>query len=178
MFLEFQKINTTYPSSKTPIIVNSDTIFKITTETFENKETGHDYEATRIDVLGIPKYTFHTTVPLNAVLGYLKIVDATSGVLIPGTPCVGGNEVQIYYPTPSYPFVKAKAIFNSTITETKDYVFNPQFMIYAESMIFNDVTTHSQQTALVIALQDSPAQVMTKLSYSVLAQLLTPTPVV
>jgi len=177
MFLEFQKITTATPSKKSPIIINSDALLTINTDKIENKAQGGMMTVTRIEVIGYPKYTFYTATSFDAVAAIIGTVDVTHG-LIPGSPCIGGNTVEQVYPTIRYPYLKASAIFNNTVTETDDYIFNPNFMLFAENTVFNDAATRSQQTGLMIVLRDTaPTKILTKLSYDVLFGILQPTQV-
>jgi len=174
MFLQFQKITTQYPSRRSPIIVNTAAIQLIKVMTFDSMETGTPYTATAIEVLGFPKYTFYVTTQLATILSYLKVTDITNG-FIPGTSCAGGNSLDIVYPQIHYPLIKAKAIENNTVTQTSDYVFNPDYLLYAEDTIFNDSVTQSQQTALMVTIRDTgPTGVLTKLPFADLVQILKP----
>ena len=139
MFLEFQKITNSRPSQRSPIIVNSSAILKLDTDEFENHEGHGRYLATRVEVIGFPKYTFHTLTTMDDVLTHLFSVDVTSG-LVPGNICAGGNTTGIVFPMAQYPFMKVSAIFNNTITETDSYAFNPNYLVYTEEVFFNDTT--------------------------------------
>lgn len=177
MFIEFQKITTAYPSRRSSVIVNADALLALSVDEFENKEVGAIYAATRVDVIGFPKYTFFTMTDLDVLAETINAVDVTSG-FSSGISCDGGTVIDTVYPTVRYPFIKAPAIFNNTITETDNFIFNPNFMLYAENVIFNDVVMRSQQTALMIVLRDTaPTKIMSTLNYQDLFNMLQPTQV-
>jgi len=174
-FYEFHKITTAYPSQKSPIIVNFDSILTIDANTFENKEDGLPYEATRIEIEGTPKHSFYVSTLLNTVMTNFDCIDAT-GLFVPGSSFNGGTGIDTYYPYPTFPLIKAKMVFNNTVNESRDFVFNPIHLMYAESVIFKDSSSGVQQTALMIALRDSPPRkILTLMNYSMLVQILQPT---
>lgn len=174
MFLEFQKITTSHPSRRSSIIVKKSLISMIDVDQFENKETGTLYTATRVELAGYPKYSFHTMTSFDDLATIIGTTDV-SGNFIAGTSCSGGNTLDIVTPAVVYPFVKAKAVFNNTLSETDDYIFNPNFMSHAETVIFNDAVLASQQSALMLVFGDAaPTKVLTKLDYTILKQILQP----
>lgn len=175
MFLEFQKITNSRPSQRSPIIVNSSAILKLDTDEFANHEGHGRYLATRVEVIGFPKYTFHTLTTMDDVLTHLFSVDVTSG-LVPGNICAGGNTTGIVFPMTQYPFMKVAAIFNNTVTETDNYAFNPNYLIYTEEVFFNDTCKHTQSSAMMVVLQEtSPLKIATKMSYETMFAVLQPT---
>src|ERR1017187_6857329 len=137
MFLEFQKITSSDPSRRSPIIVNADAILTIDTATVDDTMTGAIYDATRISVIGYPKHQFYTMTPFDVVNAQLNVIDAPT-------------EFNVVYPIARYPLLKTKALFNNTTTETVDYVLNLNYLLFAENTIINDSVTQSQQTVLLL----------------------------
>ena len=167
MFLEFQKITTAKNSRMSPIIVNSAAIMRIEADTFEDKENRTTYDATRIEVIGFPKYTFFTMTPMNMILNKLSFVDMTSG-----NP---GQYLGVMYPNIEYPLIKAPRIFNNTITESDNYAFNPSYLIYSEEFSFNDAVLGTTSTGMMIVLTEtSPIKILTNVSYTDLFNILLP----
>lgn len=172
MFLEFQKILLSNPAIKTRVIVNSEGLLTIDFDNFENN--GIIANVTNIEVVGNPKYRFYTLTSVATLQSSLKIIDVTSG-FIPGSSCIGGNTIDIIYPSSSYPFIILTEIFNNTITESRDRVINLNHILYVEEMIINDAVTQSQQTVLIIGMSDTiRSKVITTLSYADLSQILQP----
>jgi hypothetical protein len=172
MFLEFQKITTSSQTNNSPIIVNSNTIISINEDELENKEIGGFYIVTRIEIAAFPKYAFFTRTSLSDVLTYIQHSDTTSSNT-GNTTCADGSI--IFIPTIDHSFIKTEMFFNYTITESVPYVFNPNFLVYAESTIFNDKITYQQEKGLMISLRDStPKNILTKLTYQQIFDLLHP----
>ena len=179
MFLLFNKISTAHPSQTVPIIISSDAILTVGTEIFEDKGMNGDYVATKVEVIGFPKYTFHTLTPYQTVINQLGTITIANGTAGTGSTCAGDNNVMdIVYPTIRYPFIEASMVFNNTITESVKYTFNSNFLVIAEPMFFNDSYHLDQRTATMIVLRDThPKKVMTKLDFTELVALLNPTAV-
>lgn len=176
MFLQLNKISTAYPSQTKPVIVNTDAILTVGTEIFENKDLNADYTATRVEIIGFPKHTIHTLTPYDTLIDFLGTVTVANGMAGTGSSCAGDtNVIDVIYPTVKVPFIEAAAIFNNTITESRRYTFNPNFLVYAEEVKFNDVYNLTESTATVIVLRDvQPKQIVTKIAFAQLAALLTP----
>lgn len=177
MFLTFQKISTASPDRKTPIIINSEALLMLEQQVFTNTQMGGQYTATRVEVIGFPHYSFHTPTPLNVILGITKTIDLTQGVSA-GSECAGTPGVlNVVRPAVSLPLVKTKSVFNYSATEYKEYVFNPNFLVYAEEVKYGG-QGNSEFTGLMISLRDSSMrQVLTQLPMSDLIALLSPTTV-
>lgn len=174
MFLELQKITTSNSSKKSPIIINSSAILKIETDQFEDKETRTMFDATRLELIGYPKYTFYTLTSMDVILDKLTYVDVTNG-FVPGSTCAGGNSLGISYPEITYPIIKAPRIFNNTVSESDVYAFNPTCLIYTEEFTFNDSMLNRQSTAMMVVLREtSPLKIPTAISYEVMSQILKP----
>jgi hypothetical protein len=171
MFLTFQKITTATPSKKSKILVNSESMLLLDVDTFENKELGVQYDATRIEVIGFPNHKFHTLTTFNDVLTYVPAIDLTQGLGI-GSQCAGTPGVlNFVQPSIQFPLIKTLAVFNNSL-ETREYAFNPNFIVYAEEVKYGG---NGQYTGLMISLRDTqPRQILTKLALSDLISILDP----
>lgn len=167
MFIEFQKISTSNPLNKSPIIINAEALISMDFGNFENNGILHD--VTNIEVIGNPKYRFYTMASSASIQSHLNISDITNG-FVPVTP-----GTIVLFPAVTNPLLKMRELFNNTILEFKERIINPAHILYAENIIINDAGTQSQQTVLMIIMGDTlRTKIMTTLSYSDLLLILQP----
>lgn len=174
MFIQFTKINTAHPTITSPLMVNSADIMQITTDRFQNVDTGIEYIATRVDVIGHPVYSFHTLSTINQINVVLPMVNVTGGAGTGGS-CVDPSSLDIVYPQAVFPHIRLLSIFNSSLSTTEEHVINPNHLVWAEDMMFYDRISNQQETALLVTLRDTPPRrILSTLLYSDLAILLAP----
>lgn len=173
MFVEFNKHHPGRPSRhQSKIIINTDAILTIDVVTYENIDTRQEYEATRIELDGYPKFTLHTLTPVSQILDLVGSVDVTSG-FVPGGYCVGGNSLNLMYAGINYPFIKALKVFNNTVTETEPVTINPCQINYAEGCIFNDTRLKVESEGVIIVLKVD-TKIRLSMKYDVIKQILQP----
>ena len=77
--------------------------------------------------------------------------------------------------TAVFPLLKTNMLVNNSKTELEAYVFNPEYIVFAENIVFRDQNTSLQETALLLVLRDSqPKRVMTNLDFADLITVLEP----
>ena len=175
MFLTFDKITTATPTKKSKILVNSESLLLMDSDTFENKELGSSYEATRVEVIGFPNHKFYTLATVSSILALVPSIDMTQGVATIGSQCLNTpGALNFILPSVQYPLIKTLMIFNNSPSETREYVFNPNFIVYAEEVTFYS-SGNQQQTGLMVSLRDTqPRQILTKMTLADLITLLEP----
>lgn len=177
MFLLFKKILNSNPNQLGDIIVRADSLFLYNDDVLENRQLGVNYNATRVEISSFPNYTFYTPSTVAQVSSVLKVVDLTGGAG-PGTgsSCLGDPGVlDIVYAATNFPLLKANMLQNQSKTELQPYVFSPEYLIFAEDVVFQDMKTKMQDTALLIVLRDSQQRrFMTDLDFADLQTILEP----
>ena len=173
MFILFKKILNSNPAQLGDILVRAESIFLYNSDVLQNKKTGADYNATRIEISSFPNHSFHTPSTMAQVSSVLNVIDLTGGS---GSQCAGNPGVlDIVYATAGYPLLKTNMIVNNSMSELEPYVFNPEYIVFAEDMVFRDVKTSLQNTALLLVLRDSqPKRIMTALDFNDLIAILEP----
>lgn len=173
MFVTFQKITTSNPSKKSTILVNTESILYMDVDSFEDKSYGGMYDATRIEV---PNYKFFTATPMADILSIIPSVDFTSGVATTGSQCAGTpGALNIILPKIDWPLIKAPMVFNNSPTETREYVFNPSFIVYVEPVMYNGPGGRQYPALMVVLRDNQPRQVLSKLDMADIISLLEPT---
>ncbi len=166
MFLTFNKITTSRASGTSRMIVSADSILAVTTD------QGH----TTVEVSAATRFAVSQTV--DQVLSYLNVVDVTAGAGV-GSQCSVSGVLDFVYPTARFPHLKALMIHNSNLDETETISFNPNFVITAEEVLFNNERVAGQSTGLMVLLRDTtPRRMLLKLSFDDLVAVLGPTEVV
>ena len=172
MFIQFQKLSISNPSVSTPIIVNGESIIGIDNNNFEMN--GVIVNASNIELNGNPKFKFYCPTPESTIQSNLNVIDVSSGY-IPGSSCGLGNNVDVIYPSTSFPLIQLREIFNNTISESRTRIINPTHILYAENMIINDTATQSQQTVLMIIMSDlTRTRILSTLAFEDLVLILQP----
>lgn len=176
MFILFKKILNSNPNQLGDILVRADSLFLYNADTLENKRTGTNYTATRVEIASFPNYSFYTPSTVDQVSSVLNVVDVTGGAATSGSSCVGNPGVlDIVYISTSYPLLKTNMLVNQSKLELQPYVFNPDFLVFAESTVYLDLKSKVQDTALLIVLRDSqPKRIMTDLEFADLVTILDP----
>ena len=173
MFIELSKHHHGWPTrNQTKIIINTDAILTIDVATFENIDTHQDYEATRIELDGYPKFTLYTVTPAQQILDLVGSIDVTSG-FVPGEYCVGGNALSLMFASINYPFIKALKVFNNTVTETDPVTINPKQINYTEGCIFNDARLKVESDGVIVVLKVN-TKLRLAMKYDVIKQILQP----
>lgn len=149
MFLQFQKITNTQVS--TAIIINADALLTIDFNNFEMN--GEIVNQTHIEI-GNPKYSFYTLSTIASIEAALNVIDISAGY-VPGSPCAGGTSAQIIAPASSFPLILVQTVHNNTLSETQELIFNPSKILYIENVLFVDVVSGEQVTAVMIVMNDS-----------------------
>jgi len=171
MFIQFQKMSAQNPTVSTPIIVNIEELLNIDFANFENN--GVIVNATHLEI-GWFKYAFYTLSTITDIENALNVIDISGGY-IPGDPCVGGNSVTIIAPSSAFPLIKLQAIFNNTLSETKENIINPSKILYVEEVTFIDGLTGNQVTGVQIVLTDmTRTKLTTTLTYAEIFAILQP----
>ena len=175
MFILFKKILNSNPAQLGDVLVRADSIFLYNSDALQNKKTGADYNATRIEISSFPNYSFHTPSTMNQVSSVLNVVDLTGGAGS-GSSCAGNPGVlDIVYATSTFPLLKTNMVVNNSLSELEPYVFNPEYLTFAEEVVFRDQKTSLQVTALLLVLRDSqPKRIMTALDFGDLITILEP----
>lgn len=176
MFLLFKKILNSNPNQLGDIIVRADSLFLYNDDVLENRQLGINYHATRVEISSFPNYTFYTPSTVDQVSSTLKVVDLTGGAGS-GSSCAGNPGVlDIVYASSNYPMLKANMLQNQSKLELQPYVFSPEYLVFAEDVVYQDLKTKMQDTALLIVLRDSQQRrFMTDLDFSDLVTILEPT---
>jgi hypothetical protein len=171
MFIQFRKMSAQDPTISTPIIVNIEELLTIDFSNFENN--GVIVNATHLEI-GWFKYAFYTLSTITNIENALNVIDITGGY-VPGDPCLGGNAAVIIAPSSSFPLIKVQAIFNNTLSETRDSIINPSKILYAEQVTFIDALTGNQVTGVQIVLTDmTRTRLITTLTYAEIFAILQP----
>lgn len=175
MFILFQKILNNNPAQLGYVLVNSDSILLYNEDTLQNQKTGQDYTATRVEVYSFPNYSFHTKSSMAQVSSVLNVIDVTGGAGA-GSSCAGNPGVlDIIYASSTYPMLKANMLVNNSRNELEPYVFNPEYIVFSEEIVFRDQKTSQQSTAVLLVLRDAqPKRIMTDLAFADLVTLLEP----
>lgn len=175
MFILFKKILNDNPAQLGDILVRADSIFLYDSDVLLNQKTGTNYTATRIEISSFPNFSFNTPSTMDQVSSVLNVIDLTGGAGV-GSQCAGNPGVlDIVYPSIRFPLLKTSMIVNNSLTQLEPYVFNPEYLVFSENMIFQDSKTSLQNTALLIVLRDSqPKRIMTALEMDVLVSILEP----
>lgn len=170
MFLSFQKITTATASRRSQILVNSDEIMYMEVDSVYDKTDNVYYDATRVELI---YNTFHTPSTFTDIASVSAMVDIRNGV---GEGFQWENDpgvVDFTYPVTTLPLLRCNQIANSSRTTLNDYIFNPKFLIYAETVTFNDAINKTVEPALLIVLKDThPKRILTDLVYDDLVNLL------
>lgn len=174
-FYTFYKIFNDNPLQVTPIMVQRNSIF------YMNEDyTQSNYVATRVEIYGFPNYSFYTPTPLSLVLNSLailhQVIDARSGAGV-GTQCANTpGVIDFVYPVTYFPFIRANMIVNHTRSQLQEYIFNPNYLVFAEESPFRDIKTGLQDVGLTLVLRDSQAKntLLTDLSFAELSTILDP----
>jgi hypothetical protein len=175
MFIIFKKILNGNPAQLGDILVRADSIFLYNSDILQNKKTGGDYHATRIEISSFPNHSFHTPSTMAQVSAMLNVIDLTGGAGS-GSSCAGNPGVlDIIYAASTFPLLKTNMVVNNSLTSVEPYVFNPEYLVFAEEVVFRDQKTSQQATALLLVLRDSqPKRIMTALEFSDLITVLEP----
>ena len=176
MFLLFKKILNDNPAQLGDIIVSAESVFLYNADVLQNKKTGRDYVTTRVEISSFPNYSFYTPSTMDQVSSVLKVIDLTGGAGS-GSYCAGDPGVlDIIYMATTFPLLKANMLVNNSLSEVEPYVFNPEYIVFAENVVFQDRKTAQQATALLLVLRDSqPKRIMTELDFGDLVTILEPT---
>lgn len=175
MFILFKKILNDNPTQLGDILVRADSIFLYDTVVLKNQKTGTSYTGTSIEISSFPNHTFNTPSTIDQVSSVLNVIDITGGAGV-GSSCAGNPGVlDIIYPATSYPLLKTNMIVNNSATQLHPYVFNPEYLVFSENIVYQDSKTSAQNTALLIVLRDSqPRRIITALELDVLVAVLEP----
>ena len=66
-------------------------------------------------------------------------------------------------------------LVNNSRNELEPYVFNPEYIVFSEEIVFRDQKTSQQSTAVLLVLRDAqPKRIMTDLAFADLVTLLEP----
>lgn len=176
MFLLFKKILNSNPAQLGDIIVRADSLFLYNDDVLENRQLGVSYSATRVEISSFPNYTFYTPSTVDQVSSTLKVIDLTGGAGT-GSYCAGNPGVlDVIFPSTSYPMLKANMLQNQSKLELQPYVFSPEYLVFSENVVYQDLKTKMQDTALLIVLRDSQQRrFMTDLEFDDLVTILEPT---
>ena len=72
--------------------------------------------------------------------------------------------------------LKANMLQNQSKLELQPYVFSPEYLVFSENVVYQDLKTKMQDTALLIVLRDSQQRrFMTDLEFDDLVTILEPT---
>jgi hypothetical protein len=177
MFLHFKKILNSNPAQLGDIIVRADSIFLFNNDILLDQKTGLNYNATRVELSSFPNYSFHTPSTMAQVSSVLNVIDLTGGGSNTGSSCAGSPGVlDIIYLSTEFPLLQANMLVNSSKSELEPYVFNPEYIVFTEEVVFQDRKTQLQDTAVLLVLRDSqPKRIMTDLDFSDLLMVLEPT---
>lgn len=171
MFIQFQKMSAQNPTVSTPIIVNIEELLNIDFANFENN--GLIVNATHIEV-GWLKHSFYTLSTVANIEAALNVTDISTGY-IPGPPCSGGNSASIIAPSSSFPLIKVQAIFNNTLSETREIIINPSKILYVEEVTFVDASSSGQVVGVQIVMTDmTRTKLITTLTYTEIFAILQP----
>lgn len=175
MFILFKKILNGNPAQLGDILVRADSIFLYNADILQNKQTGVDFSATRIEISSFPNHSFHTTSSMDQVASKLNVIDLTGGAGS-GSSCAGNPGVlDIIYPMTKFPLLKTNMVVNNSLTSVEPFVFNPEYLVFSENIVFRDQKTSQQVVALLLVLRDSqPKRIMTALDFDDLVTVLEP----
>lgn len=175
MYLLFKKILNSNPAQLGDILVNADSILLYNSDVLQDKKTGQDYIATRVEIYSFPNYSFHTKSTVAQVSSMLKVIDITGGAGS-GSSCAGNPGVlDLIYMATKYPLLKANMLVNGSKTQLEPYVFNPEFISFSETITYRDQKTSNEDQATLLVLRDSqPRRIMTDLDFDDLVTLLEP----
>jgi hypothetical protein len=163
-FLAFNKLIVGSSALTTPIIVNRSAILLAEQETLEDKTLGITYDTTRIHLIGYPEYSFHVLVGLDAVLDVVHSVDTTANEVVTVDNLDG-----------TLPMLKLFCITNNDASLTRTIVCNPNYIIHAEEVSFQDVKTQAQGTYTSIVMRGNPIRRLSaQMPLTQLAQVLEP----
>lgn len=175
MFILFKKILNNNPAQLGDILVRADSILLFNSDVLQNKKTGMDYNATRIEISSFPNHSFYTKSTMAQVASMLKVIDLTGGAGS-GSSCAGNPGVlDIIYAASTYPLLKTNMIVNNSLTAVEPFVFNPEYLVFAEDIVFRDQKTSQEVTAMLLVLRDSqPKRIITALDFGDLITILEP----
>lgn len=175
MFILFKKILNSNPAHLGDILVNAESMFLYNDDVLENRKLGTSYNATRIEISSFPNYSFYTPSTVAQISSVLKVIDLTGGAGS-GSSCAGNPGVlDTIYMAATYPLLKNNMIVNNSKTELQPYVFNPVFITFAETMVYQDRKTALPDSCLLLVLRDSqPKRIMTDLEFADLVTILEP----
>jgi len=133
---------------------------------------------TSINLIGYPKNSIFVSISVATLLSYLTVVDLTAGAGS-GSQCSNPGVLDFVYPRVDHPLISTLAIVNSNLSETRSLTFNPNFLISAEEVLFNDergLQSSSQSTGLMLTLQEplQARKILTSLSLADLITVLNP----
>ena len=155
MFILFKKILNSNPAQLGNVLVRADSIFLYNEDTLEDHKMRVSYQASRVELSSFPNHSFYTLTTIDALSSLLDVVDMTSGVGS-GSSCAGDAGVlDTVYAVTKYPMIRANMILNQNRNELQAYVFNPEYLIFAEDVVYYDQRLNQQRTALMIVLRDS-----------------------
>lgn len=177
MFLHFSKIRNSNPAQIEGITVRLDSIMLITEDVLENRTLNVNYTATRVEISSFPNYTFHTTASMNTVAALLEgVVDVTGGAGS-GSTCAGDPGVlDLVYAEARYPMLRVNMLVNSSKHYLQEHVINPEYLVFAEDLVFIDSFTRNQDSALLMVMRDSqPKRLLVDLTLADLDAILDPT---
>lgn len=145
-----------------------------------DKESGVQFNATEVSLLGYPEYTFRTTVTQANLLAALG-----GGTLLPGAPFVGGPSCSVpggsilVSAAITLPLLTVNRVINKIKTHTHDVVINPNYIMYVESQVYQDEDLETEVSGALIVLNSTPPrQVPTNLSLVDISAFLEPTVIV
>lgn len=175
MFLLFKKILNSNPAQLGNIIVRADSIFLYNEDVLENRKLGTSYTATRVELSSFPNHSFYTPSTIGQVSSVLNVIDVTGGAGV-GSSCLGNPGVlDIVYMSTSYPLLRANMIVNNIETELQEFVFNPDYLVFSENVLYRDQRTAQEKIALMIVLRDSQQRrIMSNLEFDDLQAILEP----
>jgi len=175
-FIQLDKLTTRSATELAPFLFSNKAFLISERETVIDKADGHQFVATRVTLSGHPEYTFHTLVDqddLGVALGY---VDVTAGVNPSGSVCAGDPGVISFVNVDAvYPPLKLLRIANKVATDLVEYLCNPNELLYAEELSYQDIVTGLPAISLIITFTGTaPRRVLTKLTLAELSTLLEP----
>lgn len=175
MFILFKKILNSNPAQQGDILVRSDSIFLYNQDTLEDQKLRVSYNATRIELSSFPNHSFYTLTTVDDLSTMLNVVDMTSGVGS-GSSCAGDTGVlDTVYAVTKYPMIRANMILNQNRNEIQAYVFNPEYLIFAEDVVYYDKRLNAERQALMVVLRDSQQKkILTNLMLADLIAILEP----
>ena len=175
-FLLFQKIKNNNPAQVAPIIVRADSIFLYSDDALQNRVANTNYTATRVELSSFPNYNFYTTSLLNSVSSVLNVIDVTGGAGTSGSSCAGSPGIlDTVYVSTTYPMIKANMLVNQSKDQLYPYVFNPEYLVFAETVTYLDKGTGVEDVALLLVLRDAqPRRILTDLAFDDLVTILDP----